>query len=117
MGKREKGYNWEARTNKQVVIDNSEKEKVCICLLCNIEPRRQRFRLSCTMIFQIQVDASLLDDCDDPNLILPSKKRKTVKVKEQAVEKRPLSKKERRKLESVVNRKQKKERVSIYCYT
>lgn len=66
------------------------------------------------IILQIQVDASLLAESNDPDFILPSKKRKTTIVKEKPAGKRPLSKKERRNLESVLNRKKKKEKVCNY---
>lgn len=63
-------------------------------------------------LFQIKVDEELLEGgISSEDLILPSKKRKTTKVKEAVPAKKPLSKKERRKLQSVVDRKSKKEKV------
>lgn len=64
----------------------------------------------------MKVDDALLGDGpvtygDDTPLILPSKKRKTTQVKEQAPAKKFLSKKQRRQLECVVDRKKKKEKV------
>lgn len=72
------------------------------------------------MMFQIKVDASLEGEASDGNeLVLPAQKRKTVKVKEAASRKRILSKKEKRKLQSVVDRRKKKEKVLMHisCFS
>ncbi|XP_067933268.1 probable ATP-dependent RNA helicase DHX37 [Watersipora subatra] len=90
MGKRKRGFNSAARVNSQVTIDNSS-------------------------LSQLKVDESIIQEnvcSDDTPLILPSKKRKTTKLKEPGPVRKVLSKKERRKLESIVDRKKKKEKRS-----
>lgn len=89
MGKRKQGFNWEARHNKKVIIDNSATQK-------------------------IQVDETLLSNSDGygagEDVVLPSKKRKTVVVAEPRPRKKALTKKQRRQLEGVIERKKKKEK-------
>ncbi|KAK0076440.1 hypothetical protein PV325_005365 [Microctonus aethiopoides] len=83
MGK--KGYNWRARTTPKVEIDNSSTKKIAI----NIEHREESY-----------------DDCNA--LVLPSDKRiiRSREKKDPTI--RLLSKKRRKQLEKVVERKQKK---------
>lgn len=68
------------------------------------------------LLTQIKVDSAALglestEYGDDNPLILPSKKRKTTKVSEPGARKKVLSKKEKRRLQCVVDRKKKREKV------
>nr|CAD7445397.1 unnamed protein product [Timema bartmani] len=87
MNDRKKGYNWKARQVVQTKVDNSATTKI------KIDPRY-----------------SSTNKHDESNLLaIPSKKRKTVKVKKVANVTRILSKKQRKHLEKIVDRKKKKE--------
>ena len=66
------------------------------------------------MIFQISVDLPGVEDeqYDDSNLlVLPSKKRKTKLNSEKEQIAKKLSKKQRKRLEQVIDRKKKKAKV------
>lgn len=68
-----------------------------------------------TFLFKIQVDLDGNGRYDKSNqLVLPSKKRKTKIKKENTQITRILSKKQRKRLEKVVEKKKKKENVSIF---
>ncbi|XP_064612287.1 probable ATP-dependent RNA helicase DHX37 [Liolophura sinensis] len=85
MGKRKKGFNWKARENPETVIDRSGEKK-------------------------IKLDKSLQQGAYDESnmLVLPAEKRKT-KVKHESLEKpQKLSKKQRKRLEKVLEQREKK---------
>ncbi|XP_054284834.1 probable ATP-dependent RNA helicase kurz [Macrosteles quadrilineatus] len=86
MGK--KGYNWKARQVVNTVVENSSNSKV-----------------------QLELTTKKNEPYDDCNtLVIPSKKRKTVKTKTNGpVVTKVLSKTQRKKLEKIVERKKKKE--------
>nr|CAD7265409.1 unnamed protein product [Timema shepardi] len=87
MNDRKKGYNWKARQVVQTKVDNSATTKI------KIDPHY-----------------SSTNNHDESNLLaIPSKKRKTVKVKKVANVTRILSKKQRKHLEKIVDKKRKKE--------
>ncbi|KAJ8917251.1 hypothetical protein NQ315_002268 [Exocentrus adspersus] len=79
-----KGYNWRARQVVKTVIDNSDTQKI-----------------------QVDIDAGSRYDQSN-ELALPSKKRKT-KIKTDKTPTRILSKKHRKRLEKIVEKKKKKE--------
>ncbi|XP_043797209.1 probable ATP-dependent RNA helicase kurz isoform X1 [Apis laboriosa] len=83
MGK--KKYNWKARNNIEVIIDNSVTKKIPI----DIIHREDNF-----------------DSCNA--LVLPNEKRKTKKKIKNTVITRLLSKKRRKQLEKVIEKKKKK---------
>ena len=90
MGKMKRGYNWRARTNKEGTVDNSEAVKLSAKLDSNLH------------VENVAIEG--------PNaLILPAKKQKfKAKANLEPVGK-ILSKKKRKQLEKIVERKQKKE--------
>nr|CAD7403530.1 unnamed protein product [Timema cristinae] len=91
MNDRKKGYNWKARQVVQTKVDNSATTRI------KIDPRY-----------------SSTNNHDESNLLaIPSKKRKTVKVKKVANVTRILSKKQRKHLEKIVDRKRKKENRAV----
>ncbi|CAG9833375.1 unnamed protein product [Diabrotica balteata] len=80
-----KRYNWKARQNVETLVDNTHKEK-------------------------IKVDFETVGKYDQSNeLVLPSEKRKTKIKKKQAEVTRILSKKQRKHLQNIVDKKKKKE--------
>lgn len=110
MGKKRR--NSKARNNAEVEIDNSAAEKVFTlntfynCMTKSILRRRVPAQIT----LDIEHRAEDYDNCNA--LVLPSEKRKTKsKVKNVAVT-QLLSKKRRKQLEKVVEKKQKKLRVS-----
>lgn len=80
-----KKYNWKARNNIEVIIDNSATKKIPI----NIIHREDNF-----------------DSCNA--LVLPNEKRKTKKKVKNTITTRLLSKKRRKQLEKVIEKKKKK---------
>ncbi|KAG7212083.1 hypothetical protein KM043_012436 [Ampulex compressa] len=80
-----KGFNWKARSLPEVEIDNSATKKIAV---------------------DIQHRADNYDSCN--TLVLPSQKRKTKTKNKGVTTTRLLSKKRRKQLEKVVERKQKK---------
>ncbi|XP_015600106.1 probable ATP-dependent RNA helicase kurz [Cephus cinctus] len=83
MGK--KGYNWKARRVPEVEIDDSSTKKISL----DIEHRNESY-----------------DNCNA--LVLPNEKRKTKNKDKKVTVTRLLSKKRRKQLEKVVERKEKK---------
>ncbi|KAJ8313105.1 hypothetical protein KUTeg_010478 [Tegillarca granosa] len=85
MGKRKRGYNWKARQNNETIVERSDEKKIKL----DLEVQEEKF--------------------DDSNaLALPSVKRKTkTKVDNTTVAKK-LSKKERKRLQKVLDQKEKK---------
>lgn len=80
-----KKYNWKARNNIEVIIDNSATKKIPI----DITHREDNF-----------------DNCNA--LVLPNEKRKTKKKIKNIITTRLLSKKRRKQLEKVIEKKKKK---------
>ena len=89
MGKNKKGYNWRARTNIKGVIDNSETVKLA------------------SKIDLPNLNSNNLDGSN--TLVLPNKKRKFKSQHNNDHVGKILSKKKRKHLEKVVERKRKKE--------
>lgn len=83
MGK--KGYNWKSRAVTNVNVDNSTTKEI---------------------VLDIQHRAEDYDSCNA--LVLPSQKRKTKNIDKKVATARLLSKKRRKQLEKVVERKKKK---------
>ncbi|KYQ50329.1 putative ATP-dependent RNA helicase kurz [Trachymyrmex zeteki] len=83
MGK--KGYNWKSRAAVNVDVDNSTTKEI---------------------VLDIQHRAEDYDSCNA--LVLPSQKRKTKNIDKKVASTRLLSKKRRKQLEKVVERKKKK---------
>lgn len=108
MGK--KRFNEKGRRKNETIIDNSEVKKVS----------HSKFHKSILFVlislqFQIKVELGNEDEYktnDTANLlVLPSDKRKT-KIKKTTTVTRILSKKQRKHLEKIVDKKKKKEQVS-----
>ena len=89
MGKNKKGYNWRARQNVSGNVDNTETLKL-------------------SSKVDLPTNDYSVDTSDSNALVLPSKKRKFKADKEEAVG-RILSKKKRKHLEKIVERRKKKE--------
>ncbi|KAL3858338.1 hypothetical protein ACJMK2_012932 [Sinanodonta woodiana] len=86
MGKK-KGYNWKARTQVNVVLDRSEEKTLNVA------------------IEGVHTDVGY----DESNVLaLPSGKRKTTKKQEDNKKVKKLTKKERKRLENILERKEKK---------
>lgn len=86
MGKAEKKYNWKARQVKDTVIDNAETSKI-----------------------KLDLSSQGNEKFDDANpLVIPSQKRKTKLVKHAGTITKVLSKKQRKLLQKVVDKKKKK---------
>ncbi|XP_011302239.1 probable ATP-dependent RNA helicase kurz [Fopius arisanus] len=85
MGK--KGYNWRARSVPQVTID----VKTCKDISIDLNHRKDNY-----------------DECNTQ--VLPSKKRKTIKKDKNPQKVKLLSKKQRKHLEKVLERKEKKQK-------
>ncbi|KAL0100806.1 hypothetical protein PUN28_019294 [Cardiocondyla obscurior] len=83
MGK--KGYNWKSRAVANVEVDNSTTKKI----LLDIEHRVENY-----------------DGCNA--FVLPAEKRKTKNINKKEITSRILSKKRRKQLEKVIERKKKK---------
>ena len=90
MGKNKRGYNWKARQNVSGTVDNSETDKLATKIALPTH--------------EYSVDTS-----DSNALVLPSKKRKFKADKDNEPVGRILSKKKRKHLEKVVDRRKKKE--------
>lgn len=113
MGK--KVHNAKARQNPETIVDNSAVKKVRIRAISD----KCQWKLTCRQIFQIQIDVDAVAGTsqagyDEANaLVLPSQKRATkIKVdKQQHV--KILTKKQRKHLQTIVDRKKKKEGVSF----
>ncbi|KAL0267171.1 UNVERIFIED_CONTAM: hypothetical protein PYX00_009519 [Menopon gallinae] len=84
MGVKKKRFNWKARENRKVIIDNTSSSKIKL----DFGDIRGKY-----------------DECNQ--LVLPSEKRPTKKQKEQGTTK-ILSKKQRKRLEKVIEKKKKK---------
>lgn len=109
MGK--KKFKQQEKTKVEYVIDNTVTNKVCAKKVNEI----RRINVRYLIFLQIVVDIAQNEysgALDGTNaLVLPSAKRDTkVKVKERKVT-RILSKKQRKKLEKIVDKKHKKENV------
>ena len=90
MGKNKRGYNWKARQNVSGNVDNSETVKLATQITLPTH--------------EYSVDTS-----DSNALVLPSKKRKFKADKDSGPVGRILSKKRRKHLEKIVERRKKKE--------
>ena len=90
MGKNKRGYNWKARQHVSGTVDNSETDKLATKIAL---PTHEYF----------------VDTSDSNALVLPSKKRKFKADKDSEPVGRILSKKKRKHLEKVVDRRKKKE--------
>lgn len=108
MGK--KRFNEKGRRKNETIIDNSEVKKVSH----SIFHKSIHFALI-SLPFKIKVELGNEDEYktnDTANLlVLPSDKRKT-KIKKTTTVTRILSKKQRKHLEKIVDKKKKKEQVS-----
>ncbi|XP_041347782.1 probable ATP-dependent RNA helicase DHX37 [Gigantopelta aegis] len=90
MGKNKQGFNWKARQQGQTVVDHSDEKKI---------------KLDSTYV----IDKTAVSGYDESNsLVLPSRKRKTEKKKEVVHHVKKLSKKERKTLEKVLEKREKK---------
>ncbi|KAK7794474.1 hypothetical protein R5R35_004698 [Gryllus longicercus] len=87
MGKHKKGFNWKSRQVVETTIDDSKSKK----LVVDIQGLR----------------SDTYDDCNA--LVIPSEKRKTKKKVQNDVPQKILSKKQRKRLQQIVDRKKKKE--------
>ncbi|GLH11278.1 ATP-dependent RNA helicase DHX8 [Gryllus bimaculatus] len=87
MGKHKKGFNWKSRQVVETTIDDSKSKK----LVVDIQGLR----------------SDTYDDCNA--LVIPSEKRKTKKKVQNDVPQKILSKKQRKRLQQIVDRKNKKE--------
>ncbi len=92
MGRNKKGYNWKARSNQSGKIDDTESKKLA---------------------GKVEIPSSLNDSNADNSgsnaLVLPSKKRKFKADPNSGPVGRILSKKRRKHLEKIIDRKKKKE--------
>ncbi|XP_049942398.1 probable ATP-dependent RNA helicase kurz [Schistocerca serialis cubense] len=87
MGKNKKGFNWKAREVVKTHIDNTPTSKI-----------------------NVDIKGIREDNYDQCNaLVIPSQKRKTRKKREHVTITRILSKKQRKRLEKIVEQKKKKE--------
>jgi hypothetical protein len=125
MGKYKKGFNWKAREVVQTDIDNSSTAKVYgtttenvpnLNLMCFV--RLKSFSLIASFIFllQIKIDDGFIlrDNYDECNaLVIPSEKRRTKTRNDTVTVKRILSKTQRKRLQKIVDKKKKKENVSV----
>ncbi|KAL5017532.1 hypothetical protein ScPMuIL_007121 [Solemya velum] len=89
MPKRKLGYNWKARKQATVTVDKSDEKKIKVDLT--------------------DVDTSGHYDESNP-LVLPSDKRRTKKASDTPNIVKKLSKNERKKLQKILDQKQKKEK-------
>ncbi|CAG2255740.1 DHR1 [Mytilus edulis] len=86
MGKRKGGFNWKARQQNDTVVDRSGEKKI------KLDP---------------EIEASIKDD-ESNILVLPSEKRKSKTLIQTTKKVKQLSKKERKRLQQVLERKKKK---------
>ncbi|KAK3913986.1 putative ATP-dependent RNA helicase kurz [Frankliniella fusca] len=95
MSKTAKKFNWKARQVKETVIDNAETSKI-----------------------KVETDGLRKDKFDAANpLVLPSQKRKTQLKKQPGTVTKILSRKQRKRLEKIVDKKKKKENRSQLLQT
>ncbi|XP_052798747.1 probable ATP-dependent RNA helicase DHX37 [Mya arenaria] len=86
MGKKKLGFNWKARIQNETVVDKSSQEEI-----------------------HVEIDLQKEKGYDDSNaLVLPSKKRDSAHKHVQEKKIKRLTKKERKKLEKVIETKEKK---------
>ncbi|XP_064620973.1 probable ATP-dependent RNA helicase DHX37 [Lineus longissimus] len=89
MGKQKRTHNWQARIQKDVSVDRSEEKKIKLDLGNKTDDGYEE---------------------DTNQLVLPSKKRKTVVKEDAKSKKRLLNKKQRKRLEKIVEQKEKKQK-------
>ncbi|KAG8224605.1 hypothetical protein J437_LFUL009178 [Ladona fulva] len=89
MGKNKKGYNWKSRQVVKTEIDDSNTKKI------SLELEESKF------------GKEKYDECNA--LVLPAEKRTTKKTKQKETFTRILSKKQRKRLEKVLDQKKKKQ--------
>lgn len=95
MWKTDKKYNWKARQVKETLIDNAETSKI-----------------------KVETEGLRTEKFDVSNpLVLPSQKRKTQLKKQQGTVTKILSRKQRKRLEKIVDKKKKKENRSELLQT
>lgn len=119
MGKSRKRFNEKAREQKETIVDNSSLNNVSLRLLFFIAVNIKivQFLMS-TFFLQIKLDLPEHENGEykttagENALVLPSQKRQTKFKKTENVT-RILSKKQRKKLEKIVEKKKKKEQVSL----
>lgn len=116
MGK--KRYNWKARNISDIEIDNTETKKVFLFWKKNNFVLLLPFitNVSNFFFFFLQIPLDIehrKDNYDNCNaLVLPNKKRNTKNKEKKISVTRILSKKRRKQLEKIVEKKQKKLQVS-----
>jgi hypothetical protein len=125
MGKCRKGFNWKARQVVQTDIDNSSTAKVYgtttedvpnLNLVCFVKLKSVSLITYFIFLLQIKIDGSfnLRDNYDECNaLVIPSEKRRTKTRNDTVIVKRILSKTQRKRLQKIVDKKKKKENVSV----
>ena len=113
MSRKRKGFNWKARQVTDVEIDDKTEEKVCLFLTSADTQFDSTYELLIWFSFQIHVEFTECKYDDSNALVLPSKKRKTVLKKHNAPDVKVLSKKQRKFFEKILEKKKKKERVTL----
>lgn len=108
-------YNEKGRRNPETIVDNSSTKQVSYQYFMKIS---NKIFISLFTFFQIKLDFGpeetkneYKNTTEEDALVLPSKKRPT-KIKVQSTITRILSRKQRKRLEKIVEIKKKKENVS-----